>query len=95
MVDHEARRAHSVLLETAAGLFDQLCRVIKRGQRASVFRKDVEPRFAAVSTIAQAMYFTVARPAIRIFFGEPTITERTARDFAKHAGDFAVSALSK
>ncbi len=94
MVDHEARRAHSVLLETAAGLFEQLCRVIKRGQRQAVFRKDVEPRFAAVSTIAQAMYFTVARPAIRIFFGERTMTDRTARAFAKHAGDFAVSALS-
>ena len=93
MVDHDAREAQAVLLETAAGLFEKLCHVIRKGQQAGSFRKDVEPRFAAVSTISQAMYFMVARPAISLFLHEP-VGPATARAFAKHAGDFAVSALT-
>jgi AcrR family transcriptional regulator len=93
MVDHDARQAEALLLETAAGLFQRLCRVIEAGQKQGVFRKDVEPRFAAISTISQAVYFTVARPAINLFLTEP-ITPPMARSFAKHAGDFAVSALT-
>ena len=92
MVDHDAREAEAVLLETAAGLFERLCTVIRKGQQGGIFRKDVEARFAAVSTISQAMYFMVARPAISLFLHEP-VTPHTARAFAKHAGDFAVSAL--
>lgn len=93
MVDHDARQAEALLLETAAGLFQRLCGVIEEGQKQGVFRKDVEPRFAAISTISQAIYFTVARPAISLFLAEP-ITPPMARSFAKHAGDFAVSALT-
>jgi AcrR family transcriptional regulator len=92
MIDHDAREAETLLLETAAGLFERLCTVIRRGQQSGVFRKDVEAHFAAVSTISQAMYFMVARPAISLFLHEP-VTPATARAFAKHAGDFAVSAL--
>lgn len=93
MVDHDARRAPARLLESAAGLFQRLAAVIRQGQRRGLFRRDVEPRFAAVSTIAQGMYFTVARPAITLFLGA-TVTPKTARAFAKHAGDFAVAALA-
>ena len=96
MVDHDARRAEAMLLQTAAGLFQRLCRVIEQGQRQGHFRGSVEPRFAAVSTIAQGMYFTVARPAIGLFFGEGArgVSGKTAKAFAKHAGEFAVAALS-
>ena len=69
MIDHEARRAETLLLEMAATLFQRLCRVIEQGQRDGSFRKDVEPRYAAISTIAQVVYFIVARPAIGLFFG--------------------------
>ena len=94
MIDHDARRAEAMLLETAAGLFQRLCRVIEQGQREGLFRPGLEPRFAAVSTVAQGMYFAVARPAIRLFFGE-VVSEATGRAFAKHAGEFAVSALAE
>ena len=69
MIDHEARRAETLLLEMAATLFQRLCRVIEQGQRDGSFRKDVEPRYAAISTIAQVVYFIVARPAIGLLFG--------------------------
>jgi AcrR family transcriptional regulator len=95
MIDHEARRAEAMLLQTAAGLFQRLCQVIEQGQREGHFRADVEPRFAAVSTIAQVVYFIVARPAIGLFFGEGArgVPEATARKFGRHAGEFAVNAL--
>lgn len=96
MIDHEAAHAEEVVLKLAAGLFYRLCGVIERGQREGIFRADVEPRFAAVSTISQVVYFMIARPAIAIFFGLPPggVPEDTARDFGRHAGDFAVRALS-
>ena len=96
MIDHDAKHAEAVILKLAAGLFHRLCGVIERGQREGVFRHDVEPRFAAVSTIAQVVYFMIARPAIAVFFGLPPggVPEDTARAFGRHAGDFAVRALS-
>ena len=95
LIDHEARRAEATLLQLAAGVFKRLCGVIERGQEQGVFRKDVEPRFAAVSTISQVIYFTIARPAIGLFFGEGSrgVSEATARAFGRHAGEFAVHAL--
>lgn len=96
MVDHDARRAKDIILELAANLFQRLCRVIEQGQQSGVFRDDVEPRFAAVSAIAQVAYLIIAKPVVGIFFGLGTagITDQTAREFARHAGEFAVRALS-
>jgi AcrR family transcriptional regulator len=96
MIDHDARRAEAVILTVAAELFTRLRNVIEHGQREGVFRRDVESRFAAVSTISQAIYFAIARPAVGIFFGLGTagVTDQTAREFARHAGEFAVRALS-
>jgi TetR/AcrR family transcriptional regulator len=96
LIDHDARHAEAVILKVAAGLFQRLCDVIERGQRTGVFRRDVEPRFAAVSTIAQVVYFIIARPAVGIFFGSGPrgISDATVREFGRHAGEFAVRALS-
>jgi AcrR family transcriptional regulator len=96
MVDHDARHAQEVMLQMAAGPFQRLCRVIEEGQRSGTFRTDIEPRFAALSTIAQVVYFFVFRPAVGIFFGRGSagVPDQTARDFALHAGEFALSALS-
>ena len=96
MVDHDARHAESVILQVAAGLFQRLCGVIEEGQRTGVFRADVEPRFAAVSTVAQVVYFMIARPAVAVFFGQGAggIPDETARAFGRHAAEFAVHALS-
>ena len=96
MIDHDARRAEEVILAVAAGLFRRLCDVIERGQREGIFRRDVESRFAAISTISQVAYFTIARPAVGLFFGlgPAGVPADTLRTFARHAGDFAVRALS-
>ncbi len=96
LVDHDAHHAQAVILQIAAGLFQRLCGVIERGQREGSFRRDVEPRFAAVSIIAQVVYFTIARPAVGIFLGlgPRGIDDATADAFGVHAGAFAVRALS-
>jgi AcrR family transcriptional regulator len=96
MVDHDARHAQEVMLQMAAGPFQRLCRVIEQGQQSGSFRSDLEPRFAALSTIAQVVYFFIFRPAVGIFFGQGSagVADQTARDFARHAGEFALSALS-
>jgi AcrR family transcriptional regulator len=96
MVDHDARHAQEIMLQMAAGPFQRLCRVIEQGQQSGSFRTDLEPRSAAVSTIAQVVYFFIFRPAVGIFFGQGPagVTDQTARDFARHAGEFALSALS-
>jgi len=96
MLDHDALHAQEVILQMAAGPFHRLCQVIEQGQALGAFRADVEPRFAAVSVIAQVVYFILFRPAVGIFFGRGPagITDQTAREFARHAGEFAVRALS-
>jgi TetR/AcrR family transcriptional regulator len=96
MIDHDARRAEAVILQVAAGLFERLCDVIKRGQSLGQFRTDVEPRFAAISTISQVVYFMIARPAVGMFFGlgPGGVSESVSREFGRHAGEFAVRALS-
>lgn len=96
MLDHDARHAQEVILQMAAGPFQRLCRVIEQGQQSGDFRADVEPRFAAVSAIAQVAYLIIAKPAVGLFFGLGTtgITDQTTREFARHAGEYAVRALS-
>lgn len=95
MVDHDARHAEAFILRVAAELFRRLCGLIEAGQRDGVFRRDLEPRFAAISTIAQVVYFAIARPAVRHFLGagagfpSPEVFEA----FGRHAADFAVGAL--
>ncbi|NOT06676.1 MAG: TetR/AcrR family transcriptional regulator [Gemmatimonadales bacterium] len=96
LIDHEARHAQELLLEVAGSVFARLAGAIEAGQRSGTFRTDVDPRFAAISTISQVVYFTLARPAIGLFagFGPGGATPDLARAFARHAGDFAVRALS-
>lgn len=97
LLDHDARHAEAVILRLASGIFGRLCGVIEAGQRSGAFRTDLEPRLAAISTIAQVIYFVVARPAVGIFLGhgERGVPDETTLHFARHAGDFAVRAMTR
>ena len=94
----ESEGAHAVeqfhLL--ASTTFRRLCELIEEGQRAGVFRKELDPRFAAISTIAQVVYFFVARPAVRVLLkaGPDGPSPKVVREFARHAADFALNALA-
>jgi AcrR family transcriptional regulator len=96
LVDHEAMHAKGLITEHMARLFAAVCEAIRAGQRAGVFRSDLEPRYAAVSTISQVVYFFLARPAVGSLMGlgPGAMPDDAMRDFGRHAADFALAALS-
>ncbi|MFN2400008.1 MAG: TetR/AcrR family transcriptional regulator [Gemmatimonadaceae bacterium] len=96
LVDHEAAHAEEYIAFLAANLFRRLCDIIAKGQKDGVFRSDLDPRFAAISTVAQVVYFFIARPAVGIMLGHGTKgpPDSVVRNFARHAADFALSALA-
>lgn len=96
MMDHEAARAEAIITELAATMFRGLCELIREGQRANLFRADVKPEFAAISTISQVAYFAIARPAVAILLGHKRgqLPASTITEFAEHAAMFALAALA-
>ena len=95
MVDHQASHAEEAITSTAAGAFKRLCDVIVAGQNDGVFHRSLDPRFAAISIIAQIAYFVIARPAVGLLLGHGSggpPTELSERFFA-HAEEFALAAL--
>ena len=95
MVDHQASHAEEAITSTAAGAFKRLCDVIVAGQQDGVFHRSLDPRFAAISIIAQVAYFVIARPAVGLLLGHGSggpPTELSERFFA-HAEEFALAAL--
>ena len=96
LVDNEAAHATQLMTKLAADLFQRLCEMIRDGQRARIFRDDLDPQYAAISTISQMVYFHLARPAVGIILGHGPggPPDDVARAFAVHAADFAVAALT-
>ena len=96
MIDFDAAHAVEQIQHLAATSFRRLCELIEDGQRAGVFRTDLDPRFAAISTISQVAYFFIARPAIRMLLDELPGRSKgdVAAEFARHAAEFAVAALA-
>ncbi len=94
LADHEAAHALPFIREIAAGLFQRLCDLIRAGQRRGEIRADVEPRFAAVSTVAQVAWFFVAMPAVSRLLGhEGRVPTKQIERFTDHAVRFALAAL--
>ena len=95
LVDHQAAHAEQAITNTAAGAFRRLCEVIEAGQRDGAFRKSLDPRFTAISIIAQVAYFAIARPAVGLLLGHgPSGPPRAVSDeFYVHAEEFALAAL--
>lgn len=95
MADHGAAHAQEGIAQLAATAFAQLLAFIEQGQQAGVFRADMDPRFAAISTISLIPYFHIFKPAAGILLGsegEPTPEQMQA--YARHAADFALAALT-
>jgi len=97
LIDFDAANAVEQVHLVAVTSFRRLCGLIEEGQRAGLFRQDVDPRFAAISTISQVAYFSIARPAVRVLLQQPAggPSVEVLRAFARHAADFAVAALAK
>jgi AcrR family transcriptional regulator len=96
LIDYEAAHAEAGIAQVAANVFKRLCDVIEGGQRTGVFRAELDPRFAAISTIGQVAYFFIARPAIGRLLGEGRDgpSAETVRAYGRHAAAFALAALT-
>ena len=96
LIDHEAKQAEEQITRLAATAFERLCEMIREGQRQGAFRADVDPHFAAISTIAQVAYLFIARPAVGILLGRGRdgLSQPDIDAFAAHAADFACAALT-
>lgn len=97
MADHGAAHAQEGFAQLAATAFARLLAFIQEGQRAGVFRDDMDARFAAISTVSLIPYFHLLKPALGNLLGngpaEPTPEQMEA--YARHAADFAIAALAK
>ena len=96
LADSDAAHAVEPMQALAATSFRRLCELIEAGQRTGAFRRDLDPRYAAISSIAQLAYFYVARPALRILLetGPKGPGPGVTRAFADHAAEFALAALA-
>jgi TetR/AcrR family transcriptional regulator len=96
LAESDAVHAVEQIQHIAATSFRLLCDLVREGQRAGVFRKGVDARFAAISVVAQVAYFFVARPAIRILLdADPDgPAPHVVRAYARHAAGFALAALA-
>lgn len=95
MLDHDAAHAVEQIQHLAATSFKALCETIEAGQKQGTFRSNLDPRFAAISTIGQVVYFFLARPAVRILIaGGRAVSRETVQRFAGHAADFALAGLA-
>ena len=95
LADYGAAHAQEGIAQLAATAFAGLLAFIEEGQRAGVFRRDMDPRFAAISVISLIPYFHIFKPAAGILLGsdgEPTPEQMEA--YARHAAEFALAALT-
>ena len=95
LADHEAEHALPMIRQLAAGIFQRLCDLIRAGQRRGEIRAELEPRFAAVSTVAQLAWFHVAQPAVAVLLGHAgRIPPKEQDRFTEHAVGYALAALT-
>jgi AcrR family transcriptional regulator len=92
-VDHS--RVGEQARRLASSVFAQLCATIRRGQESGVFRRDIDPRFAAISVIGQQVYFYLAHPAVSILLEHEggKLDDATRASFAEHVAEFSLAAL--
>ena len=96
LVDHGMTHAGDSLNRLSETLFRRLCELIQGGQEAGIFRPDMDPRFAAVSTISLVPYFHIARPVVGVLLdcGPAGPDEAAMRAYGRHAAEFALAALA-
>lgn len=95
LIDHEAAHAQGAIRHLAATTFERLHRTVRAGQRAGIFRADFDPRFVAISIVAQTAYFHFARPAVEILLNDGhALLRRTVAAFSDHVASFTLAALA-
>ena len=97
LIDYGGANASPEFRVISEGAFRGLCDAIRQGQRDGVFRPELDPRLAAISTIGQVAFFAITRPLMATLLDETPdalATPERVREFGRHAADFAVAALT-
>jgi TetR/AcrR family transcriptional regulator len=96
LVDYGASHAVEQFKLISATMFRRLCELIEEGQRDGTFRADLDPRFAAISSVSAVAHFFTIRPMAGVFLGHTTKGPPPAlvRAYLQHAGDFVLAALT-
>ncbi len=97
LIDWKAAHAEPAIRHLSATLFQELTKAIADGQATGEFRPDIDPTFAAISTIAQVGYLVLASPIAGILLGRGLDgpTDGDIQAFGQHAADFALAALRR
>ena len=94
LFDHGAVHLETPMHTVVVKAFRPLAELIVAGQKSGVFRRDLDPRFAVLSTVSQVAYFTLAQPLVAELMDlVAPVPLETSRAFAAHAAEFAVHAL--
>jgi Tetracyclin repressor-like, C-terminal domain len=96
LIDYGGANASPEFRLLSEGAFSTLCEAIRTGQQRGIFRLELDPRLAAISTIAQVAYFCIARPVMTTLLDETAeaiAAPERVEAFGRHAADFAVAAL--
>lgn len=94
LADHAADHATEAVQQNLVGLFQRVTGLISAGQAQGVFRRDLDPRYAAISMISQVIWFFVAQPVIsQLFDRKDLLTPDGQERFAAHVVSFTRSAL--
>lgn len=95
LIDWKAAHAEPAIRSLSAGLFERLRAAIENGQQQGIFSKALNPRFAAISVVAQVGYLVLASPIAGILLGRGPEgpTREDVRAFGRHAAAFSLAAL--
>ncbi|HEX6315132.1 MAG TPA: TetR/AcrR family transcriptional regulator [Gemmatimonadaceae bacterium] len=97
LIDWKAAHAEPAIRALSAGLFERLRAAIELGQQEGLFTPTIDPRFAAISVVAQVGYLVLASPIAGILLGRgphgPTTED--VRAFGAHAAAFSLAALRR
>lgn len=95
LIDWKAAHAEPAIRSLSAGLFERLRAAIETGQQQGIFSKALNPRFAAISVVAQVGYLVLASPIAGILLGRGPAgpTREDVRAFGRHAAAFSLAAL--
>ena len=95
LIDWKAAHAEPAIRALSAGLFERLRTAIESGQQQGLFSKQVNPRFAAISIVAQVGYLVLASPVAGILLGRGPEgpTREDVKAFGDHAATFSLAGL--
>lgn len=95
LADHEASHATPLLREQARRLLAAITGLIRAGQAAGEFRRDLSPELAAVSVLSQVNWFCIAGPVVEMILDRPGVARDpiALRQFAEHVVRFSMAGL--